>query len=480
MLREEIKRLQHASRALDPAPDERATLFEQVVQYAAQYLDSISTAPAYTAPTDQRAFMQKVAIMEQGADMAQTLELLADGVDTVGINTTSGRFLGYIPGGALPYSAMGDFLAAVANRYSGVFHASPGAVTIENVLIKWMAEVVGYPATASGYLASGGSVANLTAIVTARDAYGVEGDTIPRSVVYLTEHVHHSVQKALHIAGLRHCIRREIAVDDHYRMDPKALEAQIQADKQAGLQPWLIVASAGTTNTGAVDPLEPIGEIAAAHDLWFHADGAYGGLFKLCPEGEAVLKGMSQADSVVVDPHKTLFLPYGTGAVLVKDASKQLAAFNADADYLEDTRDNNELSSADLSPELTKHFRGLRLWLPLKLLGVQTFRAALSEKIALARYFYEQMGRLPGFEVGPYPELSVVTYRYCPARGDANDFNQRLMNALLQEGRVYISSTRLDGNLILRAAIMSFRAHLEDIEEAIDRLHYHAQQLADT
>ncbi len=147
---------------------------------------------------------------------------------------------------------------------------------------------------------------------------------------------------------------------------------------------------------------------------------------------------------------------------------------------MESVHDNNELSSADLSPELTKHFRGLRLWLPLKLLGVHPFRAALSEKIALARYFYEQIQQVPGFEVGPSPDLSVVTYHYVPSHGDVNDFNQRLMEALHREGTIYISSTRLDGQLMLRAAIMSFRTHLEDIEAAISRLSYHAQQLAKT
>jgi glutamate/tyrosine decarboxylase-like PLP-dependent enzyme len=398
----------------------------------------------------------------------------------VGINTTSGRFLGFIPGGGLVYSALGDFLAAIANRYAGVYHASPGAVTVENSLLKWLGTILEYPESASGNLTSGGSLANLTAIITARDAHGIVGDMIPRAVVYLTDQVHHSIGKALHIAGLGQCIQRTVQVDNDYRMKPDALEALIKADKQAGLQPWMVVVSAGTTNTGAVDPLQQIGEIAAAHGLWYHIDGAYGGLFKLCPEGQAVLKGTEYSDSIVVDPHKTLFLPYGTGAVLVKDARKQFAAFNAHADILEFTHDNAELSSADLSPELTKHFRGLRLWLPLKLLGVQPFQAALSEKIALARYFHEQIQRIPGFEVGPYPDLSVATYHYLPSRGDANEFNQRLMEAVHREGTIYISSTRLDGKLMLRAAIMSFRTHLEDVDVAVDRLRYHAQQLAET
>jgi glutamate/tyrosine decarboxylase-like PLP-dependent enzyme len=180
-----------------------------------------------------------------------------------------------------------------------------------------------------------------------------------------------------------------------------------------------------------------------------------------------------------MDPHKTLFLPYGTGAVLVKDRQKLFASHNADADYMQDILDEvGELSPADLSPELTKHFRGLRLWLPLKVLGIAPFRAAQSEKIQLARYFFEQIQKIDGFEVGPYPDLSVVTYRYLPKRGNANDFNQRLTQAIQSDGRVFISSTRVDGKFVLRAAILCFRTHLDDIDETLEVLSRKAKELA--
>jgi aromatic-L-amino-acid decarboxylase len=351
-------------------------------------------------------------------------------------------------------------------------------VRIENMLLRWMADTVGYPDHAAGNLASGGSLANLTAIVAARDAQGITPEVIARSVVYLTEHTHHCIHKALRVAGLASCVQRAVRVDERYRMDPAALDQAIAADRRAGLAPWLVVASAGTTNTGSVDPLAEIADVAASNGLWFHVDGAYGALFALCPEGRAVLEGMERSDSVVLDPHKTLFLPYGSGAVLVRDRAKLYAAFNAHADYLQDILESDEeLSSADLSPELTRHFRGLRLWLPLKLLGVAPFRAALSEKIHLARYFHEQIGRIDGFEVGPYPDLSVVIYRYLPGRGDPDAFNQRLMNAIQNDGRVFVSSTRVDGAFVLRAAILCFRTHLDDVNEALDVLGRTAKQL---
>jgi glutamate/tyrosine decarboxylase-like PLP-dependent enzyme len=475
----QIRQLEETARLLEPDAAQRGWLLDQVIAYANGYLEQIPSAPALITRADKGRALYNSPIGEEGLDVGQALALLQENVNTVGINPTSGRFLGYIPGGGLFHAALGDYLAAITNRYAGVFFASPGAVRMENMLLRWMADVVGYPDTAGGNLSSGGSIANLAAIVTARDACEVEGETIGRSVVYVTEHVHHCIQKALRVAGLGNCVQRTVDVDAAYRMHPAALVEAIETDKKAGLQPWLIVASAGTTNTGAVDPLPAISQIALAHGLWLHVDGAYGAFFALCPEGEAVLTGMETSDSIVLDPHKTLFLPYGTGAVLVKDRQKLYASHNAQADYMRDVvAEPGELSPADLSPELTKHFRGLRLWLPLKLLGLAPFRAALSEKIRLARYFYEQIQRIDGFEVGPFPDLSVVTYRYLPERGDADAFNQRLTQAIQDDGRIFISSTRVDGKLVLRLAISCFRTHLDDIDQTLDILSRQARQLS--
>jgi glutamate/tyrosine decarboxylase-like PLP-dependent enzyme len=447
--------------------------------YANDYLEEIANSPAYVMSADNGRALYDSPITEEGTDIHEALGLLRENVDTVGINPTSGRFLGYIPGGGLFHAALGDYVAAITNRYAGVFFAGPGAVRMENMLLRWMSEVVGYPDTAAGNLASGGSIANLTAIVTARDACGIVGETIDKAVVYVTEHVHHCVEKALRVAGLGNCIRRSVRVDAGYRMEPAALDDAIVDDKEAGLQPWLIVASAGTTNTGSVDPMSDISEIASAHGLWFHVDGAYGAFFALCPEGKEALRGIERSDSIVMDPHKTLFLPYGTGAVLVKDRQKLYASHNAEADYMQSILDEvGELSPADLSPELTKHFRGLRLWLPLKVLGVAPFRAALSEKIQLARYFYEEIQRIDGFEVGPYPDLSVVTYRFIPKHGDGDEFNNRLTQAIQQDGRIFISSTRVDGKIVLRLAVGCFRTHLDDINQTLDILRRTAERLA--
>jgi glutamate/tyrosine decarboxylase-like PLP-dependent enzyme len=251
-------------------------------------------------------------------------------------------------------------------------------------------------------------------------------------------------------------------------MDAAALERLITEDTKKGLRPWLVIASAGTTDVGAVDPLASIGEIAKRQDLWFHLDGAYGAFFVLCEEGKKVLGGIGTSDSLVMDPHKGLFLPYGSGAVLVRERQKLQDAHYYVANYMQDALQvRDELSPADLSPELTKHFRGLRLWLPLKLAGIAPFRAGLEEKILLARYFYERLRELPGFEVGPYPELSVVTFRYVPKKGDVKAFNERLVQEIHADGRVFMSSSLIDGKFMIRLAALAFRTHLETIELAL-------------
>lgn len=466
-----IKQLEAMARQLEPDALARQQLLAQVTTYAEHFLQGLADAPVFVSGTDNGRSLYDSPISETGIGIEAALQTIQTSVDRPNLNPASPHFLGYIPGGGLYPSALGDYLAAVSNRFAGVYYAAPGAVRLENMLLQWMAELVGYPATMAGNLASGGSIAQLIAIVTARETCGIQPADIGRAVIYTTEQVHHSVEKAIRIAGLATAGQHPIPTDSHYRMDATALEQAIIQDKQAGLRPWLVIASAGTTNVGTVDPLTAVGDIARQHNLWYHIDGAYGAFFVLCEEGRKVLAGMDKSDSIIMDPHKGLFLPYGTGAVLVKNRQHLYQAHHASADYMQDTLDMaEELAPSDLSPELTKHFRGLRLWLPLKLFGVAPFRAALAEKIELARYFYHKIQEIDGFEVGPYPDLSVVTYRYVPPRGSANAFNQRLIQEVVRDGRLFISSTQLNGNFVLRLAVLNFRTHIETIDLALEIL----------
>ena len=463
-----IRSLESVARRLEPDSAERAAMTGPVIAYGERFLQSLPGRLTYVAETDEGASLYDSPIGEAPAGIDTLLRTLERSVDLTGINPAAAGHFGYIPGGGIYPSALGDYLAAVTNRYAGVFFANPGAVRMEHILTRWMATVVGFPTEAAGNLTSGGSIATLIGIVSARDAHGIKSKDVDRSVIYATAHAHHSVDKAIRIAGLGESVLRHVPMDERHRMDADALDRLIREDRAAGLRPFLVVASAGTTDVGAVDPLSAIADVSSRHELWLHVDGAYGAFFALCPEGRRVLSGMDRADSIIMDPHKGLFLPYGSGAVLVKNTAAIKSAHIYTANYMQDTLQSaDEMSPADLSPELTKHFRGLRLWLPLKLFGVAPFRAALEEKMLLARYFRERLLEIPGFEVGPEPDLSVVTFRYVPERGDADEFNQRLVQAIHQDGRVFLSSSILDGRFILRLAVLIYRSHLEDVDLTI-------------
>jgi len=469
-----LLQLERASRGLNPDATERHEMARLVLAHAESFLEEVPKLKTFyetPAPSD----VLSTSFPEEGRGLEACLAAIKNEVDRPGITTTAPRFFGYVPGGGLYHAAFADYLAAVSNKYAGVSFASPGAVRVEDQCLDFLASIVGYdktqePTGYGGYLASGGSLANFTAIVTARDAKHIHGPLIAKSTVYLTDHAHHCLDKALHLAGLSGCIVRRIPVDAQFRMRVDVLENQLDEDKKAGLKPFLIVGTAGTTNTGSIDPLEALGHLATAADAWFHVDGAYGALFALCDEGKRRLHGMHLSDSIVLDPHKTLFLPYGIGALLVRDKRLLLEAHAAGADYMQDAIHVQATSPATVSPELTKHFRGLRMWLPLQAIGVSAFRNALAEKMALATYFRKELSQIDGFEVGPEPDLSIVTFRYVPKSGDAEEANARLVQQIHEDGRIFISSTRLDGVFTLRLAIVCFRSHKEDVDVAISVL----------
>ena len=464
-LRTEIERLRASAAPLELDSEARRRLGGDALEHVLAYHDQIGTASANLPWSEVFAQRLEPEFTEGGRDPARVLDYVAECVDRPGFATTSPMFMAYIPGGGLFHSAMGDLLAAASNKYSGFASASPGAVRIENACVAWLASVIGYPETAAGTLTSGGSMANLTAGVAAREARDPEGG----GAVYVTRFAHYCIDKALHIAGRGRSPRRVIATDGQYRMSFEALEEALEADRRDGIRPWLVVASGGTVDTGAIDPLPEIAELCRKYGAWFHVDGAYGGLFALCDEGRELLRGIEQADSVALDPHKTLFLPYGTGAALVRDGRLLQDAFSASADYIRPLGESEVgPSPADLSPELTRHFRAMRLWLPLQIAGIAAFRAAQAEKLALARYFHRRLFEIDGFDPGPSPDLSVVAFRYMPKDGDPDEFTERLLKHLQQEGRAMMSGTRIDGTYYIRCAILCFRTHLEHVDQAIE------------
>jgi glutamate/tyrosine decarboxylase-like PLP-dependent enzyme len=317
-------------------------------------------------------------------------------------------------------------------------------------------------------LSSGGSLSTLTAFTAARDKHRIKNEWISKSVVYVSGQVHHSTQKALRIIGLEDVIIRYVPMDDNHRMKAGALESLVIKDLADELNPFLVVGTAGTTDTGAIDPLDEIATVAEKYKLWFHVDGAYGGFFVLTSKKE-MFRGMERADSIIVDPHKSMFLPYGTGAVLIKDKTAVLHSNYYTANYMQDAAMEEMLQSpTNVSPELTKHFRGLRVWLPLQMHGVEPFIACLEEKLLLVKYFRHQLSAL-GFCLGPEPDLSV-SYFWYPFPSNVDENNQRLLEAIHADGSVFLSSSVINGRFVIRMAILSFRTKKETVDEAVEMI----------
>ncbi len=460
-----IAYLENLARRLEPAPEDRKEISGRSFDYVESFIDALPAARAYMAGECNR--LRALPIEEQGKPFDELLDILREEVNTVGINSSSGAGYAYIPGGGLWASAIGDLLAAATNRYAGVYYSSPGSVIIENQMIHWLCGVLGYPATAHGNLSSGGSIANLTAIQTARDANAIDSTNVRNAVLYTTAHVHHCIDKALHTTGLDEAVHRIVPMNPRHQMDAVALEEMLTHDVAIGLRPFLVIATAGTTDAGAIDPLESIAALSEKFSLWFHVDAAYGGFFMLVDTLREKFRGIERSDSAVLDPHKGMFLPFGTGVVLVKDPAKLMKSFSKGAAYMQDAAGFEDISPADVSPELSKHFRGLRMWLPLHLHGVAPFRASLEEKYLLCRRFYEEVNDL-GFETGPEPELSVALFRY-PAK-DPGEFNRKFLAALQADGRALFSSTEIDGDFWIRCAILNFRSHNGELSLALRTL----------
>ncbi len=464
------------AKLLNPDQKLRQEWIDKIVTFSHEFVDQLEAMKAYHV-IDDGEIPLKLQITENGLELEQILSDLSQNMIKKGLNPASGGHLGYIPGGGLYSGAIGDFLAAITNQYAGIYYGGPGAVKIENELIRWLCGLVGFPSSSFGNLTSGGSIANLIAIVTAREAHSIKAIEIPNLCIYLSQQVHHSVHKAIRIAGLAEAQIRFVPTDSNYRIDVESTKNIIINDQKQGLRPFLLIASAGTTDTGAVDPLFLLGQLAQNFKLWYHIDAAYGGFFKLStldhPEfgtQSNAFRGIELADSVAIDPHKGLFLSYGLGAVLIKDVKSMYAAHYYKASYMQDIwNPEDEFSPADLSPELTKHFRGLRLWMSLHLHGINPFIAALDEKILLTRYFYEKVQQL-GFTVGPYPDLSVCIYRFIPKTGNADEVNQKIVDAIVKRGDVFVSSTSIDGVYWIRIAILSFRTHLRQIDLYLGQL----------
>jgi len=463
----QIETLQQISQELNPSVEERERINIQVQDFVDGFLKNIETYPAYVKGNPNT---DKLSIQKNKKSLKELLQNFNSEVVLKGIKPASGKHLGYVPGGGIYTAAIGDFLASVTNEYAGMYYASPGAVSIENELLNWMKSIFGFPKNAVGNLTSGGSIANLIALTAARDKHKIKNEKIPKSVLYLSPQAHHCIHKALRIIGLEDIKINILELDEFFKIDTSKLTEKIEEDIATGLNPFMVIATAGTTDTGTIDPLGVIGKIAKVNNLWYHIDGAYGGFFILSESKKQLFKGIELADSLVIDPHKGLFLPYGIGAVLIKDKEAVFHSHHYTADYMQDAISADmQINPSDVSPELTKHFRGLRMWLPLQIHGLEPFKASFEEKILLTTYFRNKLIEL-GFKVGPEPDLTISYFWYPSATIDENTFNIKLVEFIHENGDVFFSTTKINQKFVIRLAILSIRTKKATIDTALTML----------
>lgn len=416
---------------------------------------------------------------EGGADLAPLLDQLFGDLIPRSFTAPGPGYLAYIPGGGLYPAALAEFITHTVNRYTGVWQAAPALLQLEANALDWLREWMGFPPEARGLFTSGGSMATFNAIVCARERH--LGAEIRRGTLYTSDQAHHSVLKAAKLAGVMPDRVRAVPCDDRYRLPPDALCEAIARDRRDGFTPFLVVSSAGTTNTGAVDPLAAIADVCAAERLWHHLDGAYGAFFQLCDETRPVLRGLSRADSLTLDPHKGMFLPYGTGALLVRDGAALRAAHEATADYLPEMPHPEDFyDPSQHGPELSRGFPGLRVWLCVKLFGAAAFRAAISEKRRLALDAARRIAALPNIVVDAPPELSLFAFHLTwpgATRADEDAATRALMDETTKRQRVMVTGAVARGRYLGRVCVLSFRTHQAQIDALVEDLDASIRQI---
>ena len=455
---------------LELSDEDFSRLAASVVEVCAEYLSTIdgrSTFPGVTGAESERLF--DIDIPERGMGD----EALAALADVIGNSRCqNGRFFGYVHGSGEPIAALGDLLGSVLNQNITAWRSSPAGVTIERTVVRWLSEAVGCGGFA-GTLTSGGSAANLMGLAMAREIKtpanerGLYGAAV--GVIYASEQVHMAVPKAVAMLGIGRENLRYVPCDDGYRMVPAQLERAILRDAAEGRKPIAVVASAGTVNTGSIDPLREIADVARRHDLWMHVDGAYGALAAIAAPEK--FDGLGLADSLSLDPHKWLYQPLDCGCLLYRDVEVARKAFTYTGSYAKQLSSDPVEGFAffEESIELSRRFRALKLWLSLRYHGLQAFRAAIQRDLDHAQRLAAAIESSPSLElVGPV-ELSAVCFRHLLRRDASeelrNRFNLALLKRIVARGKVYLSNAELKGKFCLRACIVNHRAKESDIDE---------------
>ncbi len=470
--------LENPNKELELSGTQFRALVEQIVTRLEANIDSIETQAASDEDIPPLTFDTKFP--EHPAALEDLLEKLFSQVIPYGYNTTSPGFLGYFGGGGLPQCAAADLITGTVNRFIGRWVAAPGAVQLEASVIRWFEDMVGYPSTARGILTSGGSQSNQTALFTARQHH-LRGKDLRQARIYASDQAHFSLSKSAMICGLPNEAIRYVPSDEIGRMKVELLEELIEQDIKEGYLPFLIFANGGTFTTGAVDDIESITTIAKDKNLWVHLDAAYGGFFTITEHGSKLFSGIENCDSITLDPHKSLFLPYGTGALIVRDGGKLRQAHEIDADFYGPIQ--NDFSKVDFcsySTEQTREWRGLRIWLPLMLHGIEPFRINLEEKLLLAKHAAQELKNIPGIQLVFEPTLSVFAFRLVLpglSEEELELLNQAFLERINSQKTVFLMTTTIKDKCCIRFCALSFRTHLDRVESGIEQIRQAAHEL---
>ena len=438
----------------------------RVVDLLAEHFAQIGGGPV-GAKADPDILCALLSGMPAGipADPHELLIRLQRDVFPNNLHVDHPRFFAFVPGPNNFISAMADALASGFNVFNGTWFGGSAAAALELEVIRWFCQWCELPAAAGGLFVSGGSVANMTGLLAARHA--LLQDRIEGATVYFSDQTHSSVERALRIIGFAPGQMRILPADREFRLPVDAVASAIAADRAAGLRPFCIIANAGTTNTGAVDPLTELSELCVQEKMWLHADGAFGAAAILSDRGRIALRGLECADSISLDPHKWLFQSFECGCVLVRDVAHLKAAFQIMPDYLRDVhRATEEVHFCDYGIQLTRSFRALKVWLSFQTFGLNAFRGAIDRGFELADYAEEQLRARSGWQILSPARMATVCFRF----GQDDALQTRLVEKMMLDGYALLTSTRLRDAVALRLCTINPRTTNSDIEQTIERL----------
>ena len=456
-------------------PDDFRALSAAALDRVAAYYDALPERPV-VIPTTSAALRAELEepLPQDPSPWTGILDDFDDKIVRYSRHNAHPRMFGYVASPGTPITAVGSLLQSALNVNATAWRSGPAAAEVEHLTINWLKEILGYPKDAIGLFTSGGSMANFAALGAARSAKapvnvvreGVAAVGRPMCA-YVSEEAHFSITKAAGMLGLGEANVRHVKTDANFRLDLADLDRLVAADRAADRLPFCVVASAGTTASGAIDPIADLVDFARRHDLWLHVDAAYGGPAALAIPG--VFAGIEQADSVALDPHKWLYLPMGCGCVLYRDPAAARAAFSHGAEYTRTIGLERDEAFAfwDYGPELSRPFRALDLWLLLKYAGARRLAEAIGQNIACAKYFERLVQTSSDFEMLAPVELSIFCFRHKDAEGDLNAWNERILIALQRAGSSYLSNASLRGQFALRGCVLNYRTTEKDMDQLL-------------